>query len=335
MKPTSTFQQYKGSRGRAVRALELWGHKARRLHCVSRSHAEVWRVELDHRAGAGGMDLALRLYPTETGLDAALDAEVGLLLAAADEGLHVPRPCAAPDGRWRIPLDVEGSQAMLLHWLPGRLMWAGLRSLHMRRVGVFIARLHGVAAQLICAGHGPSRMAFAPDLEALAQGAARLRALGGVALEHAVMRAAADLGEQAGRWPRDDAHWGWIHGDLHPWNLLFLRGQAGAIDFGDAGWGPLAHDLAAVLQFIRDPLDGTVDHRRQLPALRQALFEGYASVRPWPSDWPEQVDALHRLRLLTTLQWMLEDWSGPAERCWGPGFLQKLPRRLLSITPGG
>jgi Ser/Thr protein kinase RdoA (MazF antagonist) len=313
----------------ATQILAPWRQGPCRLRLLSRSHAEIWRARPERQAGANAGDLALRVYPAEAGLADALDAELSLLHAAAEQGLHVPRPCATPDGRWRVPL-VGGRQAVLLHWLHGRQFWAGLRPVHLRRVGVFIARLHDLGAQLSCKGKGPSRPAWAPDLDALARGPERLTAWGGDPLRHAVMQAAADLRVQAGGWPRDAAHWGWIHGDPHPWNLLFLHDQAGAIDFSDGGWGPLARDLAAVLQFLRDPLDDRVDHRPQLPALREALFDGYASVRQWPSGWPEQIDALHALRLLNTLQWMLQDWANPADRGWGPLFLQRLPQRLIA-----
>jgi Ser/Thr protein kinase RdoA (MazF antagonist) len=322
-------------RERAVAALAEWGHAAQRLHCVSRSHAEVWRVRATSVSGAAGLDLALRLYPAEPGLEAALDAEVELLRAAAGQGLHVPRPCPTLDGRWRVALDRGRGQAVLLHWLDGRQLWAGLRAVHLRRAGVFIARLHDVAAQQVRCERGPSRVAWMPDLDMLANGPDRMRTWGDARLQQSVMLAATVLQHQMAGWPRDAAHWGWIHGDPHPWNLLFRGGVAGAIDFSDGGWGPLARDLAAVLQFLRDPLDDRVDHRQRLPALRQALFDGYASVRPWPDGWHEQIDALHVLRLLSTLQWMLDDWSTPADRAWGAGFLQRLPQRLSALPAGG
>lgn len=308
---------------RAAQALAAWGVRAQRLRCVSRSHAEVWRV----RPGPAAAELALRRYPAEDGGADALDAELTLLRAAADAGLHVPRPLATPDGRWRVPLG-DGTQAVLLQWLHGRQLWAGLRPVHLRQLGVFIARLHGVSSALVRQGAGPPRAAWGPDLAALALGPERLRQWGGTALQHAVAGAAARLQRQLAQWPVDPAHRGWIHGDLHPWNLLFHHRQAGAIDFSDGGWGFLAQDLASALQFVRHPLDDGVDHRAQAPAFEAALLDGYASVRALPAGWPAQRQSLGRLRLLSTLQWMLSDWPGPSAWAWGPAWLRALPGRL-------
>ena len=308
---------------RAAQALAAWGVRAQRLRCVSRSHAEVWRVGPE----SASAELALRLYPLEEGGADALDAELTLLRAATDAGLHVPRPLATADGRWRVPLG-DGSQAVLLQWLHGRQLWAGLRPPHLRQLGVFIARLHGVSSALVQQGTGPSRAAWGPDLAALAQGPERLRQWGGAAVQHAVVRAAARLQNQLAQWPVDPAQRGWVHGDLHPWNVLFHQGQAGAIDFSDGGWGFLAQDLASALQFVHHPLDDGVDHRAQAAAFENALLDGYASVRALPAGWPAQLPTLGRLRMLSTLQWMLSDWPAPTASAWGPAWLQALPSRL-------
>ncbi|MEN9629406.1 MAG: hypothetical protein RJA10_2633 [Pseudomonadota bacterium] len=305
---------------RATQALAAWGLRVQRLQGVSRGHAEVWRV-WPHPPAA---DLALRVYPPEAGTADALDAELRLLLAAADAGLHVPRPLATTDGRWRVP-QVDGTQAVLLQWLHGRQLWAGLRPLHLRQLGVFIARLHEVSSALIQQGAGPSRAAWGPDLAQLAKGPERLRQWCGAGVQRAVARAASRLQQQLAQEPADPLHRGWIHGDLHPWNLLFQRGRAGAIDFSDGGWGFLAQDLASALQFVHHPLDDGVDHRAQAARFEAALLDGYASVRTLPPGWAAQLPMLGRLRMLSTVQWMLSDWPAPTASTWGPGWLQALP----------
>lgn len=302
------------------------------MRCISRSDAQVWRVRA---RGRRPLDLALRLYTGGDEQASALDDEIDWLRALAEQGLHVPRPVPAVDGRWRVSMGPSGAHAIVLHWLPGRMRWASLRPLHLRRVGVFIAQLHQSAWQRQRRGLITSlRRAYGPDLPALAAGSARLRAWGTPACQWAVQRAATALHAELAAWPRDDGHWGWIHGDLHPWNLLFDGGRAGAIDFSDAGWAPLAQDLAAVLQFLRQPIAGPVDHRAHLPALEGSLFEGYASVRPLPPGLQRQAGLLHGLRVLNTLQWMLDAWSGPDERPWGPAFLAGLPAALKPLRAG-
>jgi Ser/Thr protein kinase RdoA (MazF antagonist) len=147
-------------------------------------------------------------------------------------------------------------------------------------------------------------------------------------LQRAVAAALERLTAQQRRWPRDGGHVGWIHGDLHPWNLLFAEGRAGAIDFSDSGWGWLAQDLAAVLHFLRQPIAGWADHRTAFDRLRDALFTGYRSVRVLPDSLCAQTEALHAQRLLGTLLWMADDWASPADRPWGPVLLQQLPDAL-------
>jgi Ser/Thr protein kinase RdoA (MazF antagonist) len=246
----------------------------------------------------------------------------------------VPRPMPTLDGRWRVPFERGGGSghAMLLGWLPGRMRFASLRPLHLRRVGRFIAQLHDNARSRQRRGLIVSaRRVWGPDLPALAQGPQRLLAWGGHPLRDAVRDAAARLEAELASWPQDPAQWGWIHGDLHPWNLLFDGERTGAIDFSDAGWGFLAQDLAAVLQFLRQPIEGHADHRRSLPALQASLFDGYATVRGLPPDVERQVGCLHGARLLNTLQWMLDSWSSPADRPWGPAFVKDLPQVLAGL----
>jgi aminoglycoside phosphotransferase (APT) family kinase protein len=46
---------------------------------------------------------------------------------------------------------------------------------------------------------------------------------------------------------REDAFATWIHGDLHPRNVLVQEGKiTGIIDWGDISWGDRATDLASV-----------------------------------------------------------------------------------------
>ena len=57
---------------------------------------------------------------------------------------------------------------------------------------------------------------------------------------------------------------GLIHSDLHQENYLFDRGEVGAIDFDDCGWGHFAYDLAVASSELR--------HRRDHADLHAALL---------------------------------------------------------------
>lgn len=294
-----------------------FGVEAVALRRVANLAHEVWRVR--PRQGA---DLALRLYPAATADAAAIDTELDWLAALADAGLHVPRPCAAPGGRRRL-VSPDGRPAVLLTWLGGRQHDRGLTPARLRQVGRFTGAAHRIASAQTAAGRVRlQREAMPLDLGPWAAGtrpgAERLPA----ALRAVLRPAAARLVAEIGAFGRAAETWGLIHGDLHPWNLLFVRGAAGAIDFSDCGWGHRAMDLAATLQFLRHPLAGHADHRAAYPALHAALFEGYADERPLPPDAAHQVDTLITARLFGTLEWMLDDWPALDHRAWGPGFVQ-------------
>lgn len=309
-----------------------WGLVPQSLRCVARTDCEVWRFvpQGDTR------ELSLRIYAEQRQDAEPIDAEMHWLQALALQGLHVPAPLARPGGGWRAVCAPAAGRparhAVLLHWLGGRQLFAGLRPLHLRRVGLLTAHLHASAARLQRSGQLQcERDAGCPDLDGWAEGRRPCPAWASPGLRTWVPRIARHFLERQRHWPRDEAHRGWIHGDLHPWNLLFQGNQAGAIDFSDGGRGWLAQDLAATLQFLRHPLPGFHDHRPQYPALRDALFEGYASVRALPTTLCAQAEEMLLLRQLHTLQWICDDWQDPDERPWGRGFVDSLPALLQSF----
>lgn len=296
--------------------LRRFGVEPVALRCVARLAHEVWRVR--PRQGA---DLALRLYPAATSDAAAIDTELDWLAALADAGLHVPRPCRCADGE-RLLVAPDGRPAVLLTWLGGRQHDRGLTPARLRQVGRFTGAAHRIADAQAAAGRVRlQREAMPLDLAAWSagtrRGAERLPAALRAVLRPAATRLVAEI-ESFGRAP--DA-WGFIHGDLHPWNLLFVRGAAGAIDFSDCGWGHRAMDLAATLQYLRHPLAHNHDHGASYAALHGALLEGYAAERPLPPGAVHQVDTLITARLFGTLEWMLDDWPAPDHRAWGPAFI--------------
>jgi aminoglycoside phosphotransferase (APT) family kinase protein len=61
----------------------------------------------------------------------------------------------------------------------------------------------------------------------------------------------------------------WVHGDLHPQNILVEQGAlSGIIDWGDLNAGDRATDLAAIWMLFADPRD------------RQAVWDAYPAVSP-------------------------------------------------------
>ena len=125
---------------------------------------------------------------------------------------------------------------------------------------------------------------------------------------------------------------GWVHGDLHLWNLLFHGQQAGAIDFSDAGFGLHAQDLASTLQYLRHPWVDNHDHGARLAAMQDQLLEGYACWRPLPPNVEQQIDVCVAIRMINTVEWMLDQWPQLNSRPWGPGFLQRVAGSLAGFA---
>lgn len=296
--------------------LAAWPVQPRAARRVSQGGVEVWRVQDD-----AGLSYALRVHAAGSGSAGDLGLQAERLATLARGGLEVPMPRRCHGGGWVVERGEE--KAMLLHWLPGRTLFDGLRPVHLHRVGRWLARLHR-AGDALEAG----RAAVLPDLDGWATGRRHWPPWAGPELRRSVGRAAAGLRESLSGWPRDQVHHGFVHGDLHPWNLAFCGGAVGAFDFDEAGQGWRALDLSAVLQFIEHPLHGFRDHGLQRQALRSALLDGYASERACPPSLRRQALQGVALRLLTTFEWMATDWPAPDTRRWGPDFVRRLPARL-------
>jgi Ser/Thr protein kinase RdoA (MazF antagonist) len=310
--------------------LRSCGLTAARVRPVARVYCDIHRITT-----TGGGDVSLRIYPAERADARPIETEIAWLRALADEGLHVPRPIADASGRflhrWQPDPAEPPRHAALLTWLDGRMHDRGLTPARLRRVGALMARLHRSSAQLAAEGAiTTDRLAYDSDLRAWA-GVTRASALGREA--GAAARAAASrLAQELARLPTSDDSHGFVHGDLHQWNLLFARDVAGAIDFTDCGWGHRAMDLAAPLQFLRHWLLDMHDHRAQAPRLQEALLRGYEDVAPLPPDVEHQVDVYVTARLFMSLDWILDDWPRPDHRSWRTQFVEGCGRAFRTYA---
>lgn len=95
-----------------------------------------------------------------------------------------------------------------------------------------------------------------------------------------------------------------IHGDFHPWNLLFREGQiTGVLDFDQCRVDALACDIAPLLMPF-EPLE---------PRLAAAFFSGYESVRPLSENEWAILPALVRAALLWWVAHLLVRWRMDGE----------------------
>lgn len=316
--------------------LAAQGVRLRGLRRVAHLDCSVWRLSTGDATG----ELCLRIFPAAHQDAPQIDSELAWLAALHAEGLHVPGPLPDASGRLRRSFQPRAAQpprhAALLHWLPGRMPGRALRPVHLRRLGELVARMHDAADRLTREGvlRRHTRAAHNADLAAWAEGRHRLDPAFPPGLAAAAQRAAQALLRQGAQDPATEAQHGFIHGDLHLWNLLFHQGRAGAIDFSDSGWGSRMQDLASPLQFIRHPLEGHADHRASEGAMRDALLDGYAALRPLPGDVLARIDLQIAARMLNTLQWIVDDWPAIDHRSWGPRFVAEL-ESVLRHAAGG
>lgn len=244
---------------------------------------------------------------------AHVESELTWLAALRREtDLVVPEPVPNRLGELLTIAEVEGVPepriCVLLRWVEGRFLSAGLTPRHMDRVGGFIAHLHMHALAFeppegFVRGRlgdtSPEVATFVGDT------VAEVRGRNAAAIAAQVIDRAREAQRTLGNKPEA---FGLIHGDLHQENYLFHRGDVRAIDFDDCGWGHLLWDLAVTLS--------EVQYFPNYETLRTAVLRGYRSVRPLPDDLERHLEPLMALRLLQLMLWFLEQRDNPAFINW-------------------
>lgn len=251
-----------------ARALDRFGLRGAETRFVAARENRIYRVTAPEGS------FALRLHRQADSNEVALLSELEWMAALSAHGLPLPRPLLGRDG---APLQViEGICIDLLTWLEGAPrpldgLTPGAREGHMRHLGALLARLHreSDAWQPPPAFQRPAWDRDAMVGESPAWG--RFWAAPGLAPQArqalSALRTRADR-----RLAGASLDWGLIHGDPRSVNVLASADKLQLIDFGRGGPGPRLLDLAtALLEAV-----GAAD----FAALRGALLEGYAALRP-------------------------------------------------------
>ena len=247
-----------------------------------------------------GARYALRLVAPEWRTEQNLLAEVAWLSAlACDTEISVPKVIETRSGEpfARVIEADSGNErrALLMSWLPGRLLARRLSATNVARLGTLFADLHEHASNWTIPLDFP-RVAFTtflgrgePDalFAALERGelpreVAELL----IATRHRVEGAYASFSS-------DDRLV--IHCDLWHENVKLLRGRLAPIDFEDTILGYREHDLAMALLDLAEEVPAA-----RYPALVEHLIGGYEQVATFPDG---DILACQLGRVLWQLNW--------------------------------
>ena len=288
---------------RARQALGHWNLPDQVPQLLKYRENAVFRVAL-----ADGGKAALRLHRPGYHSRAALSSELAWMADLRRRGVPVPEPVASDDGAFLVALDMDGGATQytdLIGWVEGEPLGESGQPLDRPRaeleaifgaIGRQMARMH-VAADGFSVPEDFERPSWGEvgllgdqpfwgrfwDCDGLDAGDRAFLA----PLRGDLMRRLEGLAPSLDK--------GLIHADLVRENVFVTDGAVAFIDFDDCGFGFRLFDIAtALLRNRREP---------DYPAMRDALLQGYASVRPEMLTEFMQLPLFLLLRSLTYIGW--------------------------------
>ncbi|MFM9329976.1 phosphotransferase enzyme family protein [Paenibacillus mesotrionivorans] len=295
-----------------VQTVELVGQSANTVFKVTDMEQKRYSLRLHHSKSEG-------LEGCWTDLPALRSEMMWLDALSAEAGLVVPIPVKNGDGEWVTV--AEGLAGTLLEWVEGEQKPFIPHADDAGRIGRMLGLLHRYAS-----GWMPPESFVRPAFvgERIGQALTKLEGLaeaGQVAAEDAVVLQAAGqravaMMDTLGRTPD---HWGLIHGDAIPCNLLFAAGGCRLIDFGACGFGYYLFDLGWTCPYIH-------------PSFRKQLLEEYAAEFWLPEGHVELLEGFFVAAQLETMNF----WLGlPDHGEWLPGHLARLAAREFARYAAG
>ena len=292
----------------ATAALELWGVKSSPPQLLKHRENTVYRVE-----DRSGNPAVLRVHRPGYHDETAILSELLWMKQLSREGMDLPRPIPAEDGRLLVSVGTDKRYVDMLSWVTGDKM--GLTGTPLTRptdqIGPLFFRLGYAAAQL----HNLSdRWALPPEFR---RHAWDQNGLIGEApfwgrfwdlpdLRRTDRELLVQGREAASQWLTAYAKqldYGLIHADLVKENVLIDNGTVRLIDFDDAGFGWRIFELATVLLKTRD--------EPEYPRIKQSLFEGYRNCRTLSAADEDSLPLFMMLRSFTYLGWWNERRNEP------------------------
>lgn len=335
-------------------ALQRYGLGDARLHFLRQGFVQVSRVVSPTKG-----EFTLRLYSlppvgSEAGLrtglrlrspNTLLSQLMWLKALGRETDLPVPEPLALADGSlmgyvsfddlplhrqflrrvWRRYRDTyhpqhPGRYCVLLRWVPGEhKSGEDLKTEDVFLLGSYIARLHRLAE-----GYRVPEGAIFPrwDWEWPFGESVPLWNEGEAFYSSSEMAVFAETAQRTRQDLKSLGYgsdvFGLIHRDLNLNNVMFDGRRVGAIDFDMCGLGHYLLDLAVPLHGLR------LRHADRFESMREALFEGYESVRPLPANHGGLLRTLAAMLRVAAINRDLILLASEATRheSRGPGFLR-------------
>lgn len=290
-------------------ALERWDLDVASVTPIKVRENAVFRIDL--RSGGRAV---LRVHRHGYHADAALESEFTWLRALESAGIRVPRAIRSRRARDFEVVAIPGTEAArqidVFEWVDGRQLGsiesgvhagdagdAGVASQYFE-IGTIAARMHNHTAGW---RRPPEFLRHAWDREGLVGEQpfwGRFWELAALtdAQRTLLVRARATMAEDLEALGTGTDHYGLIHADLVPENVLIDGDRLCVIDFDDAGFGWHVFELATSLYFIEG--DGVFE------TARDALIRGYRSERPLSDEAIDRLPLFLAARGTTYLGWV-------------------------------
>ena len=290
----------------ALTATEMWGLNATSLSLIKHRENAVYELHT-----ADDLKYAVRVHRTGYHSNEALQSEFVWMEALRDSGINVPQFLPRNSSEIFALVSHEHlaapRQVDLLHWINGEQLGSVEDGLGENTEQ--ISRIYAVIGKTMAHLHNHSSTWTPPakfvrhawDLDGLVGESpfwGRFWELEALSPEQRdrVAWARDSAATQLAEIPRASSHFGMIHADLVPENILLEDGQVRIIDFDDAGFGWYLFDIATALYFIQDDPNYEV--------AKSALITAYREVRPLPEEDLDKLPLLMLARSFTYLGWV-------------------------------
>jgi len=290
----------------AFQATNAWGLHAKSISLIKQRENAVYKLQTEDDTL-----FALRVHRAGYHSDAALNAEFVWMKALQEAGINVPTFLPSLNGSVVVKtshasLDAP-RQVDILHWIDGEQLGSVEEGLG--EDGEEISNIYSVIGKTMAQLHihsstwttptGFTRHAWdAAGLVGEEPFWGRFWELASLspAQRQRIVSAREAVAEKLAQLPKTSAHFGMIHADLVPENILIADGEVRLIDFDDAGFGWYLFDIATALYFIQDD--------RNYDLAKTALLNAYQEVRHLSQEDLDNLPLFLLARSFTYLGWV-------------------------------